>query len=97
MMDWFAERLGTISELNEELQDVFRLIDLRPELAKIKAPTLIMHSREDRIIPSRCAQDLAARIAGAKLLMLDCENHIPLSHDKAWPIARAALANFLSA
>ena len=97
MMDWFGERLGTISVLNEELQDVFRLIDLRPELAKIKAPTLIMHSREDRIIPSRCAQDLAARIAGAKLLMLDCENHIPLSHDKAWPIARAALANFLSA
>jgi pimeloyl-ACP methyl ester carboxylesterase len=97
MMDWFGERLGTISVLNEELQDVFRVIDLRPELAKIKAPTLVMHSREDRIIPSRCSQDLAARIDGAKLVMLDCGNHIPLGHDKAWPIARAALLNFLSA
>lgn len=97
MMDWFVERLGTISVLNESLQDVFRVIDLRPELAKIKAPALVMHSKGDRIIPPVCSETLASRIEGARLVLLECENHIALSHDKAWPMARAALRNFLGA
>jgi len=97
MMDWFVDRLGTISVLSEQLQDVFRNIDLRPELAKIKAPTLIMHSRGDRIIPSKCSETMAAQIEGSKLVLLESENHIPLVHDVAWPVARSALRNFLKA
>ncbi|WP_345169804.1 alpha/beta fold hydrolase [Sphingomonas daechungensis] len=95
MMDWFVDRLGTISVLSEQLQDVFRTIDLRPDLAKIQAPTLIMHSRGDRIIPSACSETMAAQIAGSKLVLLDSENHIPLDHDKGWTRARAALRAFL--
>ncbi len=97
MMDWFVDRLGTISVLSEQLQDVFRNIDLRPELAKIKAPTLIMHSRGDRIIPSKCSETMAAQIEGSKIVLLESENHIPLAHDDAWPVARSALRNFLKA
>jgi len=97
MMDWFVDRLGTISVLSEQLQDVFRNIDLRPELKKIKAPTLIMHSRGDRIIPASCAESLAGQIAGSKLVLLDSENHIPLVHDAGWPEARSALRSFLNA
>ena len=97
MMDWFVDRLGTISVLSEQLQDVFRTIDLRPELAKIKAPTLIMHSRGDRIIPSSCSETMAAQIEGSSLVLLDSANHIPLVHDEGWPAARLALRNFLKA
>jgi pimeloyl-ACP methyl ester carboxylesterase len=97
MMEWFVDRLGTISVLSEQLQDVFRTIDLRPQLAKIKAPTLIMHSRGDRIIPSKCSETMAAQIEGSKLALLESENHIPLVHDEAWPVARSALRNFLRA
>lgn len=97
MMDWFVDRLGTISVLSEQLQDVFKSIDLRPELARIKAPTLIMHARADRIIPTICSETLAAGIDGAELVLLDSENHIPLVHDQGWRQARAALRNFLAA
>ena len=97
MMDWFVDRLGTISVLSEQLQDVFRTIDLRPLLAKIEAPTLIMHSRGDRIIPPSCSETLAAQIRNSELVMIDSENHIPLEHDKGWPAARAALRTFLKA
>ena len=97
MMDWFVDRLGTISVLSEQLQEVFKSIDLRPELAKIKAPTLVMHAKGDRIIPPGCSETLASRIDGAKLVLLDSENHIPLVHDKGWPPARAALRSFLGA
>ena len=47
MMDWFVDRLGTISVLSDQLQSVFRDIDLRPELAKIKAPHA-HHARQGR-------------------------------------------------
>jgi pimeloyl-ACP methyl ester carboxylesterase len=83
--------------LSEQLQDVFRNIDLRPLLPKIEAPTLIMHSRGDRIIPPSCSETLAAQIPDAKLVIIDSENHIPLEHDKGWPAARAALRSFLKA
>ena len=95
MIEWFGDRLGTISVLNESLQEVFRVLDLRGELAKIKAPTLIMHSKGDRIIPSACSEELAAGIEGAKLVLLKSENHIPLADEGAWPVARAAVRHFL--
>jgi pimeloyl-ACP methyl ester carboxylesterase/AraC-like DNA-binding protein len=95
MIDWFGERLGTISLLNESLQNVFRDIDLRGDLAKIRAPTLVMHSRGDRIIPSACSEELAAGIEAAKLVLLKSENHLPLADEPAWSIARASLRSFL--
>jgi pimeloyl-ACP methyl ester carboxylesterase len=81
--------------LNEELQDVFRNIDLRPKLAVIRAPTLVMHSKGDRIVPSACADALSNGIDGAKLVMLKSENHLPLVDESAWRVARSALRNFL--
>ena len=95
MIDWFGDRLGTISVLSEALQDVFRLLDLREELGKIRAPTLIMHSKGDRIIPCACSEEMAAGISGARLVLLDSGNHIPLADEPAWPAARTALRGFL--
>jgi pimeloyl-ACP methyl ester carboxylesterase/AraC-like DNA-binding protein len=95
MIDWFGERLGTISLLSESLQNVFRDIDLRADLTKIRAPTLVMHSRGDRIIPAACSEELATGIDGAKLVLLKSENHMPLADEPAWSIARASLRSFL--
>ena len=95
MIEWFGDRLGTISVLSESLQDVFRILDLRVELGKIEAPTLIMHSKSDRIIPAVCSEEMAAGIKDAKLVLLDSENHVPLADEPAWPVARTALRQFL--
>lgn len=95
MIEWFGDRLGTISVLSEELQDVFRNIDLRPELAKISAPTLVMHSHDDRIIPYACSEEIAGGIEGSKLVLIKSENHIPLGDEAAWKLARASLRAFL--
>ena len=95
MIAWFGDRLGTISVLSEALQDVFRVLDLREDLAKVRAPTLIMHSRGDRIIPAACSEEMAAGIPGSKLVLLDSDNHVPLADEPAWPVARTALRQFL--
>lgn len=44
-------------------------------LARIKAPTLVIHGTDDPLIPYACAQDTAARIPGAKLFGIEGMGH----------------------
>jgi len=46
-------------------------------LAGVTAPTLVLHRRDDRAIPVALGRDLAARIAGARLIELDGAAHFP--------------------
>jgi pimeloyl-ACP methyl ester carboxylesterase len=47
-----------------------------PHLARaIGTPTLILHSRQNRIVPANCAERYAASIPGARLRMLDGCGH----------------------
>lgn len=96
VIDWFAERLVTIMGLSEALQDVFRTVDLRPLLPAIRAETLIVHSKGDRIIPHACSEQLAESIADARLISAESGNHMLLQDEAAWPAVRGALRAFLS-
>lgn len=40
-------------------------------LATIKAPTLVIHGAADRLVPMANSQDIAARVPGAKLVIID--------------------------
>jgi len=43
-------------------------IDVRPLLSRITAPTLVVHHRDDRVVPIDCGQEIAAAIKGARFL-----------------------------
>ena len=60
----------------EELAQVYAL-DCRDQLGLIRAPTLVLHRRGDRAIPSPLGRDLADRIAGASFLGLEGDQHFP--------------------
>ena len=45
-------------------------LDVRDMLPKVKAPTLVMHVREDRVCPISAGRQLAAGIPGAGLRVL---------------------------
>ena len=71
------------------------LADVRQKLNKIVAPTLVIHSTEDEVIPFAQAQYLAAHIAGAKLHALQgARHHIDPSYNDE--IARTVI-DFLAA
>jgi pimeloyl-ACP methyl ester carboxylesterase len=54
--------------------------DRRDALAKIQTPTLVLHGRDDPLIPVCAAYDLAARIASAELRVLPLMGHdLPVS------------------
>lgn len=64
-------------------------------LGRLTAPTLVLHSRGDRMNDFSEARYLATHIAGARLVMLESENHIVLEGEPAWPVLQAELRAFL--
>ncbi len=51
--------------------------DIEPELAVIKAPTLIIWGSEDRVIPASYAEIFARAIPGARLEVMEGAGHLP--------------------
>ena len=52
-------------------------IDLRPILPTITAPTLVIHAREDPVVPVQFGRYLADHIPGARYLEVDSADHAP--------------------
>ncbi len=70
-------------------------IDVREELARIAAPTLVLHRRDDQAIPFALGRELSALVPGATFVPLTGRDHLPWRGDAAG-VARAAL-EFLGA
>lgn len=49
--------------------------DLRPKLAQVRMPTLVVHGSDDVLIPPACGEDIAANITGAERLHIDGMGH----------------------
>jgi pimeloyl-ACP methyl ester carboxylesterase len=58
------------------LEASFRL-DVRPVLPAITAPTLVVHAREDPVVPVQTGRYLADHIPGARFLEVDGLDHMP--------------------
>jgi pimeloyl-ACP methyl ester carboxylesterase len=50
-------------------------------LASVKIPTLVLHCRDDAVIPFGEGRPLAASIPGARLVALEGKNHVALETD----------------
>jgi pimeloyl-ACP methyl ester carboxylesterase/DNA-binding CsgD family transcriptional regulator len=61
---------------------VYRL-DVRDQLAKVRAPTLVVHRRDDRAVPYRLGRQVAAGIPGAAFVPLPGTAHFPWEGDAA--------------
>ena len=55
----------------------------------------MVHARGDRVVPVEEGRLLAARIPGARLVVLDSENHILLADEPAWEQFLSELETFL--
>jgi pimeloyl-ACP methyl ester carboxylesterase/DNA-binding CsgD family transcriptional regulator len=95
-MDWFNElcRRTTSPEIAAELLEARAEIDVSALLEKIHTPTLVIHARDDVIVPVAQGRLLASRIAGAEFVELDSANHILLADEPAWPRFQEAVLGF---
>ena len=68
---------------------------MRELLSKVKAPTLVMHVRDDPRVPSELGREIAAGIPGASFVALPGENYILLEQDPGLPRFFEEMKEFL--
>ena len=96
-MAWYDElqRRSTSAETAARLYEVRNDIDVVEFASRVTAPTLVMHARGDVVVPVEEGRLLAARIPGARLVLLESANHILLSDEPAWHAFLSELRAFL--
>jgi pimeloyl-ACP methyl ester carboxylesterase len=81
---WWASLLraasspGAIKGVLEALRDM----DVRHDLSRISAPTLVLHRRDDRAVRIGAGRHLASHIAHAQLVELDGADHWAFAGDQ---------------
>ena len=84
-VDYFNElqRRTTSPECAARYFDVVGDFDIIDLLAGVKAPTLVMHVRDDLIVPIEAGRQLAAGVRGARFIVFPGQNHLFLQHEPA--------------
>ena len=104
--DGTAEQLGwwndlcrktTTPEIAARLLKTRAEVDVTALLSQVRAPTLVLHARNDQVCPIAEARLLASGIPGAEFVELDSRNHVLLEHEPAWRRFSDAVLEFLGA
>jgi proline iminopeptidase len=87
-----AAALRNFSNINRSIMGSLGAFDLRPQLAAIKVPTLIIHGASDPI-PMASAREWAASLSDGRLLVIEQSGHFPFVErpDAFFPAATAFL------
>ncbi len=83
---WFNDlcRKTTSPEIAARLIESRGTIDVTALLEHVRTPTLVLHSRDDDIVPITEGHILAAGISDAQFIELDSKNHVLLENEPAW-------------
>jgi pimeloyl-ACP methyl ester carboxylesterase/DNA-binding CsgD family transcriptional regulator len=84
---WFndLERISATPENAARIVETLYDIDVTGDAQRVKAPTLVFHSRDDARIPFEEGRRLAGLIPDARFVPLEGRNHVLLSSEPAWP------------
>lgn len=72
-----AAALGDVRTVAQHVE-AFRDLDFRAELARLRAPTLVVSGGQDHLIPPAQHRELAACIPGAELIEVPEAGHSPM-------------------
>jgi pimeloyl-ACP methyl ester carboxylesterase/DNA-binding CsgD family transcriptional regulator len=96
-MAWYDDLLRTTTSA-ETAARLFRArggIDVVDAAGAVRTRTLVLHARDDRVVPADEGRRLATLIPGARFVLLDSCNHILLADEPAWEAFLAAVDDFL--
>jgi pimeloyl-ACP methyl ester carboxylesterase len=96
-MQWYndLQRITTSPENALRIRRASDEIDVTPLLAQVKAPTLVLHGRDDAGVPFDEGRRMAAGIPGARFVALEGRNHVILEDEPAWPRFIEEIKGFL--
>ena len=82
------QRESATAETAAALLSLVYRLDVRDQLPLVRAPTLVVHRRDDRAVPYRLGREIAATISGAIFIPLQGSAHFPW-HGDADSVVRA--------
>ena len=96
-MEWFNElqRVSISPENAARIRETTSNIEVTDLLANVTIPTLVLHCRDDGIVPFDEGRRMAAMIPGARFVSLDGQNHLMLEHEPAWSRFLVEVRKFL--
>jgi pimeloyl-ACP methyl ester carboxylesterase/DNA-binding CsgD family transcriptional regulator len=96
-MAWYDEllRMTTTADAAVRLFRARGAVNVMDAAPRVKARTLVIHARDDRVVPVEEGRLLASLIPGARLVVLDSANHILLADEPAWEQFVYELREFL--
>jgi pimeloyl-ACP methyl ester carboxylesterase/DNA-binding winged helix-turn-helix (wHTH) protein len=97
-VEWYndLQRMTTSPDNAVRLRSAVDDIDVTGLLPQVRAPTLVLHCRNDAVQPFEEGRRIAAGIPGARFVTLEGRNHILLEGDPAWPRFLDEVKTFLA-
>ena len=95
---WFND-LGPVATLADgavAMREAFYQLDVTALAKTVRVPSLILHARQDAVVPFEQGRRLAALIPSARFVPLDSRNHVLLETEPAWTQFLAELRSFLA-
>lgn len=95
-LEWYNDLClkTTTGEIAASLLEARGYTDLTDSLAAVRVPTLVLHARNDEVVPVAQGRHLAGGIPGAEFVELDSRNHVLLEHQPAWTRFREEVLAF---
>ncbi len=96
-LNWYNDLClkTTTGDIAASLLEARGHMDLTDHLAQVRVPTLVLHARNDEVVPIAEGRHLAGGIPGATFVELDSRNHVLLEHEPAWARFRDEVLAFL--
>jgi class 3 adenylate cyclase/pimeloyl-ACP methyl ester carboxylesterase len=89
------QRLSASPECAVRYFELVSHFDVRHLLSQVRAPTLVLHLRDDGSQPIELGREMAATIPNARFVAMPGRNHIFLEQDPCVPILLEEVQNFL--
>ena len=90
------QRVSSSPEDAVRFRRVFHDIDVTALVPRLRVPTLVLHARDDGMVPFEEGRLLASLIPRARFVPLEGRNHILLPDEPAWPRFLAEVRTFLA-
>ena len=71
-------------------------IDVVAAAAAVACPTLVLHSKQDAVVPFEAGRVMAGLIPGARFVPLESRSHLPMANEPAWQVLRSEVQSFLA-
>jgi pimeloyl-ACP methyl ester carboxylesterase/DNA-binding CsgD family transcriptional regulator len=96
-LKWFNDLClkTTNGEIAARLLEARATVDIESWLGQVRVPTLVLHARDDAVVPVAEGRLLASAIPGAEFVELDSRNHILLEAERAWRRFQEAVLDWM--